>query len=60
MVHTLTFEDDDGGTRFGQVLEVREPAVIWRLLQPIARPVVRRRMAQIARELKSYAERSAG
>jgi uncharacterized protein YndB with AHSA1/START domain len=60
MVHTLTFEDDDGGTRFGQRLEVREPGLIWRLLQPIAKPMVRRRMAQIAEELKSYAERSAG
>jgi uncharacterized protein YndB with AHSA1/START domain len=56
MIHTLTFEADDGGTRFGQVLEVREPGLIWRLLQPIAKPLVRRRMAQIARELKSYAE----
>jgi hypothetical protein len=41
---------------FRQVLELREPGLLWRVLQPIAKPMVRRRMAQIAQELKSYAE----
>jgi uncharacterized protein YndB with AHSA1/START domain len=58
LFHTLTFEEDDGGTRFGQVLEVREPSHLWRVLQPIAKPLTRRRMMQIAQELKSYAEGS--
>jgi hypothetical protein len=42
------------------VLEVREPGLLWSFLQPIAKPVVRRRMAQIAPELRSYAEGRSG
>jgi len=58
--HTMTFEDDDGGTRFAQEPEVTEPSLLWQLLQPITRSMTDRRMAQIAQELKSYVEGSPG
>jgi hypothetical protein len=59
MVHRLRFDDDGDGTRFRQTLEVTPPLILERLLAPVFRTALRRRLVQLGEELKEYMERPA-
>jgi hypothetical protein len=57
MVHRLRFDDDGEGTCFHQTLEVTPPPILERLLAPVFRTTLRRRLVQLGDELKDYMER---
>jgi ligand-binding SRPBCC domain-containing protein len=53
--HTFDFEPVDDGTRLTQRIQM-EPVGIARLMAPLLRPVLRRRIRMIDDELRRYAE----
>jgi len=57
MLHRLRFDDEDGGTRLRQTLEVTPPRLVERLLGPVLRTALRKRLVQLGDELKEYMER---
>lgn len=55
--HVFELEEVPGGTRLTQRMEL-EPHGLGRVMAPLAKPLLQRRMRTIDRELKEYAERA--